>query len=147
MQGFYGRYLSIDLGKKKHSFETISDDVYETYLGGKGLASYLLTKFNPPRVNPLAADNPLIFATGPLGGGPIWGSSRYGVFTKSPLTGFLLNPMPAGRPRAIDATGYDSIVIKGHCNKPTVLSVHPEGVEFHEAGELWGKDTYGKMRS
>ena len=40
MHGFYGKYLSIDLDKKTHSVETINDDVYNTYLGGKGLASH-----------------------------------------------------------------------------------------------------------
>ena len=144
MQGFYGRYLSIDLGKKKHSFETISDDVYETYLGGKGLASYLLNELNPPGVDPLSAENTLIFATGPLGGSTIWGSCRYGVYTKSPLTGLFAESYSGGKtPDAIDATGFDAIVIQGRCDEPAVLTVHPEGVDFHAAGELWGKETYG----
>ena len=144
MHGFYGRYLTIDLGKKDHSIETLNDDVYETYLGGKGLASYLLYELNPPGVDPLAAENVLIFATGPLGGSTIWGSCRYGVYTKSPLTGFFAESYSGGRtPDAIDATGFDAIVIQGRCDEPAVLTVHPEGVDFHCAGELWGKETYG----
>ena len=144
MHGFYGRYLTIDLGKKDHSIETINDDVYETYLGGKGLASYLLYELNPPGVDPLSAENTLIFATGPLGGSTIWGSCRYGVYTKSPLTGFFAESYSGGRtPDAIDATGFDAIVIQGRCDEPAVLTVHPEGVDFHSAGELWGKETYG----
>jgi len=144
MHGFYGRYLSIDLGKKKHSIETINDEVYETYLGGKGLASYLLNELNPPGIDPLSAENNLIFATGPLGGSTIWGSCRYGVYTKSPLTGLFAESYSGGKtPDAIDATGFDAIVIQGRCDEPTVLTVHPEGVDFHSAGELWGKETYG----
>ena len=144
MHGFYGRYLTIDLGKKDHSIETLNDDVYETYLGGKGLASYLLYELNPPGVDPLSAENTLIFATGPLGGSTIWGSCRYGVYTKSPLTGFFAESYSGGRtPDAIDATGFDAIVIQGRCDEPAVLTVHPEGVDFHSAGELWGKETYG----
>ncbi len=144
MDGFYGRYLNIDLSKKTHSFETINDDVYETYLGGKGLASYLLYELNPPGVDPLSPENTLIFATGPLGGSTIWGSCRYGVYTKSPLTGFFAESYSGGRtPDAIDATGFDAIVIRGRCDEPAVLTVHPEGVDFHSAGELWGRETYG----
>ena len=144
MHGFYGRYLTIDLGKKDHSIETLNDDVYETYLGGKGLASYLLYELNPPGVDPLSAENTLIFATGPLGGSTIWGSCRYGVYTKSPLTGFFAESYSGGRtPDAIDATGFDAIVIQGRCDEPAVLTVHPEGVDFHSASELWGKETYG----
>ena len=143
MHGFYGRYLNIDLGKKNHSIETINDEVYETYLGGKGLASYLLYELNPPGVDPLSAENTLIFATGPLGGSTIWGSCRYGVYTKSPLTGFITESYAGGRtPDAIDATGFDAIVIRGQCEAPTVLTVHPEGVDFHDAGDIWGMETY-----
>ena len=143
MYGFYGRYLNIDLGKKNHSIETINDDVYETYLGGKGLASYLLYELNPPGVDPLSAENTLIFATGPLGGSTIWGSCRYGVYTKSPLTGFITESYAGGRtPDAIDATGFDAIVIRGQCEAPTVLTVYPEGVDFHDAGDIWGMETY-----
>ena len=144
MRGFYGRYLSIDLGKKKHSIGPIKDEVYETYLGGKGLASYLLSELNPPGIDPLSAENNLIFATGPLGGSTIWGSCRYGVYTKSPLTGLFAESYSGGKtPDAIDATGFDAIVIQGRCDEPAVLTVHPEGVDFHSAGELWGKETYG----
>ncbi len=144
MYGFYGRYLNIDLGKKNYSIETINDDICKTYLGGKGLASYLLYELNPPGVDPLSAENTLIFATGPLGGSTIWGSCRYGVYTKSPLTGFFAESYSGGRtPDAIDATGFDAIVIQGRCDEPAVLTVHPEGVDFHSAGELWGKETYG----
>ena len=144
MQGFYGRYLSIDLGKKNHRIETINDEVYETYLGGKGLASYLLYELNPAGVDPMSAENTIIFATGPLGGSTIWGSCRYGVYTKSPLTGFFAESYSGGKtPDAIDATGFDAVVIQGRCEEPTVLTVHPEGVDFHPAGELWGKETYG----
>jgi len=143
MHGFYGKYLNIDLGKKNHSIETINDDVYETYLGGKGLASYLLYELNPPGVDPLSAENTLIFATGPLGGSTIWGSCRYGVYTKSPLTGLITESYAGGRtPDAIDATGFDAIVIRGQCEAPTVLTVHPEGVDFHDAGDIWGMETY-----
>ncbi len=144
MQGFYGRYLSIDLGKKNHRIETINDEVYETYLGGKGLASYLLYELNPAGVDPMSAENTIIFATGPLGGSTIWGSCRYGVYTKSPLTGFFAESYSGGKtPDAIDATGFDAVVIQGRCEEPTVLTVHQEGVDFHPAGELWGKETYG----
>lgn len=143
MHGFYGRYLNIDLGQKKYSIETIDDQVFRTYLGGKGLASYLLYELNPPGVDPLAAENTLIFATGPLGGSTIWGSCRYGVYTKSPQTGLITESYAGGKtPDAIDATGFDAIVIRGQCETPTVLAVHPEEVDFHEAGDIWGMETY-----
>ena len=144
MNGFYGRIIKIDLNRRSFDIDTVEDTVYQKYLGGKGLASYLLYELNPPGIDPLSAENILIFATGPLGGSTIWGSCRYGVYTKSPLTGFFTESYSGGRtPDAIDAAGFDAIVIQGKSDAPTVLTVHPDGVDFHAAGELWGMETYG----
>jgi aldehyde:ferredoxin oxidoreductase len=94
-------------------------------------------------VDPLSAENHLIFATGPVCQSALWGSCRYGVFTKSPLTGFYSESYSGGKvPEAIDAAGFDAVVIRGKARKPTALSVHPEGCEFFDAGDLWGADTY-----
>jgi aldehyde:ferredoxin oxidoreductase len=143
MKGFYGRILKIDLDKKKFNIETVSDDIYDRYLGGKGLVSYLLYELNPPNVDPLAPENCLIFATGPVSGSSIWGSCRYGVFTKSPQTGFFSESYSGGKvPEAIDATGYDAIVIQGRCTFPTVMGIYPEEVDFYDAGNIWGMETY-----
>ena len=143
MNGFYGKILKIDVSERTFSSQTIDSGVYEQYLGGKGLASYLLYKNNPPHVDPLQADNILIFATGPVTGSRIWGSSRYGVFTKSPQTGFYSESYSGGKvPEAIDATGYDAILIQGQGASPLVLDIQPDAVLFHEAKDLWGKETY-----
>jgi len=144
MDGFYGRILNVDLNRKIFEIDNIEDAVYEKYLGGKGLASYLLYQLNPPGVDPLAPENILIFTNGPFGGSTLWGSCRYGVFTKSPLAGFFTESYSGGKtPDAIDATGFDAIVIRGRCNEPTVLTVYPEGVDFRAAGDLWGQETFG----
>jgi aldehyde:ferredoxin oxidoreductase len=143
MKGFYGRLLKIDLTRQSFSVETVDEEILQTFLGGKGLASHLLYHLNPPGVDPMSPGNCLIFATGPLGGSPVWGSSRYGVFTKSPLTGFYLESYSGGKvPETIDATGFDAIVITGQCAHPAVLTIHPDEVAFHDAGDLWGQETY-----
>jgi aldehyde:ferredoxin oxidoreductase len=143
MYGFYGRILKIDLNQKRFDIDTVADEVYKKYLGGKGLAAHLLMELNPPEVDPLAPENTLIFATGPLGGSTIWGSCRYGVFTKSPLTGLFTESYSGGRtPDALDATGFDAVVIRGQCDQRAVLTVHPDGVDFHDAGDIWGMETY-----
>ncbi len=45
-------------------------------------------------------------------------------------------------PEAIDAAGFDAVVIRGKSNVPLVLSIYPGGALFHEAPDLWGKETY-----
>jgi len=143
MHGFYGRIVKIDLGRKKYAVEAVQDRIFEQYLGGKGLASYLLSEFNPPGVDPLDPANCLIFATGPVTGSSIWGSCRYGVFTKSPQTGFYSESYSGGKvPEAVDAAGYDAVVIRGRSVKPAVIAIYPDRVEFHDAGDLWGMETY-----
>lgn len=143
MHGFYGRILFVDLTSRRYSVEAPDEKVLKEALGGKGLASHLLLRLNPPMVDPLSPENHLIFSTGPASGSLVWGSSRYGVFTKSPQTGFYSESYAGGRvPEAMDAAGYDAVVIKGKSNTPTVLVVDPQGVAFHEAGDLWGMDTH-----
>ncbi|MEE8416774.1 MAG: aldehyde ferredoxin oxidoreductase family protein [Desulfobacterales bacterium] len=143
MKGFYGRILKINLNEKTFQAETVNDQVYEKYLGGKGLASHLLYELNPPGVDPLDPDNCLIFATGPITGSAIWGSCRYGVFTKSPQTGLYAESYSGGKvAEAIDSTGFDAILIQGKSQNPTLLAIHPEGVDFHAANDIWGKETY-----
>ena len=143
MHGFYNRILKIDLSKKLANIDKVSNDTLEKYLGGKGLASYLLYELNPAEVDPLDAANCLIFATGPFTKSAIWGSSRYGVFTKSPQTGFYSESYSGGKtPESIDSCGFDAIVIQGKSEEPAVLNIHPEGVDFHDAGDIWGMDTF-----
>jgi aldehyde:ferredoxin oxidoreductase len=143
MHGFYNRILTIDLSSRSFVIEQLADDVLRECFGGKGLATRLLLERNPAGVDPLAPENHLIFATGPFCGGRLWGGSRFGVYTKSPLTGFYAESYSGGKvPEAIDATGFDAIVLHGKSAAPTVLSVHPDGVEFHDAGNLWGMETF-----
>jgi len=143
MYGFYGRFLKVDLTDRTYDIVTLPDSVLLKYLGGKGLASYLLYSMNPEGVDPLSPDNCLIFATGPITNSMIWGSSRYGVYTKSPQTGFYSESYSGGKvPEAIDSAGFDAIVFTGKNKRPAVIVIEPEGVEFHDAGDIWGMDTY-----
>jgi aldehyde:ferredoxin oxidoreductase len=143
MYGFYGRILVVDLSGKTFEIEPVSDEVLETCLGGKGLGTRILLDKNPAGVDPFSEDNHLIFATGPLCGSRVWGSSRYGVFSKSPLTNFYVESYSGGKvPEAIDSAGFDAIVFKGKAQQPTVVRVHPDGVGFFDATDLWGADTF-----
>ena len=143
MYGFYGRFLKVDLTDRTYDIVTLPDSVLLKYLGGKGLASYLLYSMNPEGVDPLSPDNCLIFATGPITNSIIWGSSRYGVYTKSPQTGFYSESYSGGKvPEAIDSAGFDAIVITGKNKRPAVIVIEPEGVEFHDADDIWGMNTY-----
>lgn len=143
MFGFYNRILSVNATFKSFDTKSISDDVLRRTLGGKGLATYLLRTHNPAGVDPLAPENHLIIASGPVSGTAIWGSCRHGVYTKSPQTRFYSESYSGGKAGdSIAATGIDAVMIHGASKEPVWLEVHDQTVHFHSATELWGKDTF-----
>ena len=143
MHGYYQRILTVDLTTRTFTIEAVDDQVLAECSGGKGLATRVLLDRNQPGVDPFAPENHFIIATGPFCGGRLWGGSRFGVYTKSPLTGFYAESYSGGKvPEAIDSAGFDAIVLHGKSAAPTVLAVTPDGVEFHDAGELWGMETF-----
>jgi aldehyde:ferredoxin oxidoreductase len=143
MKGFYNRILHINVSDQSFHVEPVEDTILDRYLGGKGLSTYLLLKKNPPGVDPLSPENHLILATGPVSGTPIWGSCRYGIFTKSPQTGFYSESYSGGTvAEYMSKTGYDAIIIQGSSDKPVWLDISEAGVMFNNAQGLWGLDTY-----
>ncbi|MFW6004863.1 MAG: aldehyde ferredoxin oxidoreductase family protein [Desulfonatronovibrionaceae bacterium] len=143
MSVFYRRILFVDLDQPAYRIMHPQDLELDFYLGGKDLAGRLLLKLNPPGADPLGPDNHLILAAGPAAGNLVWGGSRYGVFTRSPLTGGYLESYSGGRvPQALDAAGYDAVVIRGVSRDPVVLSITPQGCRFLDGAGLWGKDSF-----
>jgi len=143
MYGFYNALLKIDVTAKSFERQELQDDLLAKYLGGKGLATHLLLKFNPPGVDPFGADNHLIFTTGPVAATRIWGSCRYGVFTKSPQTGFYAESYSGGTvAEYIAATGFDAIVINGSSEEPVWIEISDDTIRFHPADDLQGLETY-----
>jgi len=143
MKGFFHKALIVDLANKKYHTEPIPDEVFENYLGGKGLGVYLLLKRCRPGMDPFSPENPFVIALGPISDTNIWGSSRYGVFTKSPLTGIFAESYSGGRvTEPISRTGHDAIILEGASPGPVFLEIGEEAVFFHDASDLWGSDSY-----
>ena len=143
MNGFYNQILEIDLSDKSHLKEPVGGELLHSYLGGKGLATHLLLENNPPGVDPLSPENHLILTTGPVSGTPVWGSCRYGIYTKSPQTGFYSESYSGGSLGDYMArTGFDAVMLYGASTDPCWIEVSDQGVFFHSAGDLWGLDTF-----
>jgi len=148
MKGFFNRLLRIDLSRRKTSVEKIPGEILQSYLGGKGLGSYLLLKENPPGIDPLSPENRLIFTAGPLADTPFYGSSRFAIFTKSPQTGIYSESYSGGKITIpLSRTGYDAIILKGRSSHPIFLEIGDGEVLFHDAAALWGEDTYEAERA
>ena len=132
MFGSYNMVLRVNATQKSYDLNMISDDILSRTLGGKGLATHLLLKHNPPGVDPMSPDNHLIFAIGPATGTAVWGSCRYGVYTKSPQTGYYSESYSGGTVAEYMAkTGFDAVLIHGTSDEPVWLEVSHEGARFH----------------
>ena len=143
MHGFFKRYLLVDLSSRSCEIRTLDNGLLEHTLGGKGLATRLLLEHNPAGADPLGPDNHLIIATGPASTSPIFGSSRYGVYARSPQTGFYGESYSGGwTPEAVSRTGFDAVIFRGVSKSPLVVEINPKGAVFHSADDLWGLDTH-----
>ncbi len=143
MHGFYNVVLHVDVTAQTSEPLKITDEQAGRFLGGKGLATHLLLNHNPAGVDPLSPENHLIFAIGPATGTRVWGSCRYGVFTKSPQTGFYTESYSGGTVADYMArTGFDAFMLHGKSEKPVWLEISEDTVAFHPADDLMGLDTY-----
>jgi aldehyde:ferredoxin oxidoreductase len=84
MKGFSNQLLRFNLSHQKSTVEPIPESILRSYLGGKGLGSYLLLKESPPRIDLFSPEDRPVITLDPLADTPFYGSSRYAVFTKSP---------------------------------------------------------------
>lgn len=143
MESFHGKVLHIDVGKRNIQEEHIDDVVFQKFLGGKGLGSHLLISRTQAGFEPYSLDSVIIFATGPVADTRVFGSSRYGVYCKSPLTGLYCESYAGGSVvEPLSRTGYDAVMVTGISPSPVYLEISGDGIEFHDAAHLWGKETY-----
>ncbi len=143
MDGLFHRILVIDATRQTVTVESFGEADAAAWLGGKGLGVSILLEKNPAGVDPLAPENHLVFALGPVSDSPVYGSCRYAVLSKSPLTGFLGHSYSGGRiATPMSRTGTDAMVIHGRSERPVWIEISDETVRFHDAAHLWGKDSF-----
>ena len=111
----------------------------ETFVGGRGLTSYLLYREVDPAIDALSADNKLMFGTGPLTGTGAVAASRFVVVCKSPLTGTIACSNSGGffGPE-MKFAGYDVIIFEGKSPKPVYVWINDDRVEIRPAEKLLG---------
>jgi len=140
--GTSNRILEVDLTRSKVGVYEVKLEERRLYLGGKGLGLKLLYDRLRPGADPLGEENMIAFMPGVLMGTGAPCSGRFAAVTKSPLTGIMI-ASSCGGPfgMSLKTAGWDGLLVRGKANKPTYLLITSEGVEFRDAGELWGLDT------
>jgi aldehyde:ferredoxin oxidoreductase len=139
MNGWNGKILEIDLKTLTFKSYPLDTEMARQFMGGRGLGARLLWDLVGPEVDPLSADNVLIFTNGPLTGTGYQTSNRFSVSTKSPLTGTILDANSGGFwGMQFKKTGYDVMIVRGKAEKPVWIEIKGDEVVFHDANELWG---------
>src|SRR5436305_4400707 len=138
MFGYHGRYLRIDATTGTAAELPLPEDVLRRYVGGVGLAAWLLHRECPAGVDPLAPENPLAFVFSPLVGTPLTTSAKFVVAAKSPLTDRFNDALSSSH-FALHGkrTGFDALVIIGRAVRPAVLLIDDDVVRLADAGEAW----------
>ena len=140
MGGWTGKLLRVDLTAGATTVEDIPAEWMQEYIGGRGLADRYLYEEMDPTVDPLAPENVLIFATGPLTGTCAPCGSRYMVVTKGALTNCITTSNSGGfwGPE-LKFAGYDLLLIVGKAEEPKYLFIYDDVVEIRDASHYWGK--------
>ncbi len=138
--GFANKILLVDLTKNEVKTENLSDEIKRNLLGGKGIGIYYLYRDLKAGVDPLSAENEIIFSVGPLTGTNAPTAGRFCVTTKSPATGTYMDAYCGGfLGQTIKFAGYDAIVIRGKAKEPVYFVIDNEKVEIKDARNIWGK--------
>ncbi len=140
--GTTAKILRVDLTNGTYEIETLSEEFYRLYPGGKALAGYILLNEMPTNVDPLAPENVLVIANGLLTGAPVSTATRYIVSAKSPLTNAYGESEAGGfwGPE-LKMAGFEAIVVKGRSPEPVFLWIQDGEVEIRPARHLWGQKT------
>ncbi len=120
------------------------EKLVRAYLGGRGLNMAYLRRFlraagDPARIEPLGAENPLIFGAGMLTGTIAPTAARFNVSARSPETRILGDSNCGGFfAAAMRKAGFDRLVILGRSEHPSYILLEDGKVRILRADGLWG---------
>ena len=137
MFGWCGKILCIDLQEQKASTLELPEDIYHAYIGGKGLAGFLLRdKMSLQWDHP---DMPLVLMTGPLVNTRSPTSGRMCIMSRSPLTGTIADSSVGGSfATSLKKAGWDGIIITGKSREICGIEINNSSCSFSMANSLQG---------
>ncbi len=141
MHGWTGKTATIDLTDSKITEIRSDSGILKSFIGGRGLGVKLYCDSSDPNIDPLAPENILIFATGPLTGTAAPMSGRHVMVSKSPLTGTIFDSSSGGFfGKELKFAGIDALIIKGRAEEPIYISIKNDMIRIQPANELWGEN-------
>ena len=140
--GWTGKILRVNLTDKTVSVSPT--DPYKGYIGGRGLANKIMYDEVAPGTDPLAPENKVVFAVGPLTatGVPLAGRTTIASLSTYTKDHQVVDAHCGGMiGAAIKKAGWDAIVIEGASDEPVYLKIDDDNVEIKPADQVWGLGT------
>lgn len=140
--GWTGKILRVNLTDKTVSVSPT--DPYKGYIGGMGLANKIMYDEVAPGTDPLAPENKIVFAVGPLTatGVPLAGRTTIASLSTYTKDHQVVDAHCGGMiGAAIKKAGWDAIVIEGASDEPVYLKIDDDNVEIKPADQVWGLGT------
>ena len=122
--GNFGQILRVDLDgdRVRAERQPLPESVYRECIGGVGLGAWLLLRFAPAGVDPLAPAAPILYVFSPLLATPLTTTAKFALVCKSPLTGRICDGLSSSRfALAAKRLGVDAVVIRGALGQLSTL--------------------------
>ncbi len=143
MFGYSGKILHIDLNERKHWVEEKPEEWYKIYIGGVSMATRLCWENIEVGCDAYDPGNPICFANGIFAGTPVPVGGKYGLASKSPLTGCIGDSLSGSWfSIALKRAQWDGVVIHGASDEWVHIFIDDNRVEFLPAEKLLGLGTF-----
>ena len=142
MYGYSGKILHVDLTTGEDWAESKPEEWYKVYIGGVSMASRLCWENIEVGCDPLSAGNPICIGGGLFAGTPVPVGGKYGMASKSPLTGFIGDSLSGSwLAVALKRSRWDGIVVHGSSDKWVSIFIDDNKVSIRDASHLVGLGT------
>ncbi len=136
---YNGKLARINLSTGEIKVDQLDMELATKFIGGRGLGTKILYDEGVATVDPLSADNKLVYITGPMTGTASPTSGRYMVVTKSPLTGMIASSNSGGVWGAkLKYAGWDALIVEGKASEWTYINVVDDKIELLSAKDYVG---------
>ena len=122
---YYEKIARINLTTGEIKVEKLDVAMAQKFIGGRGLGTKSLYDEGVATVEPLSAENKLVYITGPLTGAAAPSTGRYMVVTKSPLTGMIACSNSGGIwGQKLKYAGWDALIVEGEVSVTQLYRFH-----------------------
>jgi aldehyde:ferredoxin oxidoreductase len=126
-----GKIAIIDLGLETVHPAPVPRDWRQKYIGGWGIATYMLCRDLPPGIEAASADNMVAISAGLLGGTLSVPKGTVVISAKSPGSGLLGQTALSGSfALEMRQAGWDHLILKGRAKRPAIIEIRDGQIDI-----------------